>query len=94
MDELINIANYCSSMLVKHGEKITFFNAVYHKADDLIEFQVKYYNNNKSIKMFQYQLESFNFIITDTEVLVNRDSIDRLNMEIEKRINNVTYASV
>lgn len=94
MDDLINISNYCDSMLVKYGERLSHCNAIYLKEDDVIEFRMKYHTESKISKSFQYQIESFNFLITDTEVLVNKASIDAINMEIEKRINNVKYASV
>lgn len=94
MDDLINISNYCDSMLVKYGEKMTHCNAIYLKEDDVIEFRVKYHTESRISKTFQYHIENFNFLITDTQVLVNKAAIDAINMEIEKRINNTKYASV
>lgn len=94
MDDLVNIANYCNSMLVKYGEKLTHCNAIHIKEDDVIEFRIKYYNESKIPKTFQYHIENFNFMITDTEVLVNKITIDNINKELEKRINNREYANV
>lgn len=94
MDELINIANYCNSMLVKYGEKLTHCNAIHIKDEDVIEFRIKYYAAGKVLKTFQYHIENFNFVITDTEVLVNRVTIDSINTEIEKRIIYHNYANV
>ena len=88
MEDLINISNYCNSILVKHGQCITKCNAVYISDDDVIEFRMQYHlDNEKNHKSFQYRIPNFNFIITDVEVLVNKDTIDMLNIEIDKRVN-------
>jgi len=88
MDELVNISNYCNAILVKHGQMITKCNAVYIKEDDVIEFRVQYHmDHNKNYKTWQYQIESLNFLITDTEVLVNKEAIDIINKELESRLN-------
>lgn len=91
MEELINISNYCDAMLVKYGQNITRCNAVYIKEDDVIQFNMQYHLDiNKNHKTYQYQIANFNFLITDTEVLVNKSAIDRINNEIENRLNLIT----
>jgi hypothetical protein len=88
MEELINISNFCNSLLVKHGQNIIHCSAMYIKSDDIIEFKMKYHNGNKkNIITYQYDIPNFNFLITDTDVLVNKSAIDTINIEIEKRIN-------
>lgn len=88
MEDLINISSFCNSLLVKHGENIVHCSAIYIKHDDVIEFKIKYHkDNNKSILTYQYDIPNFNFLITDTDVLVNKSAIDFINVEIEKRIN-------
>lgn len=89
-EELINIANYCNSLLVKHGQVVTHCNAVYIKEDDVIELRLRYkFNKNDSYNTFQYVIQSFNFLITDTEVLVNRDTVEIINHQIERRLNPI-----
>ena len=88
MDELINISNYCSAILIKYGQSITKCNAIYISEDDVIQFNMQYHlDHNKNHKTYQYQIPNFNFLITDTEVLVNKSAIDLINIEIENRLN-------
>ena len=90
MEDLINISNYCDAMLVKYGQSITKCNAVYIKDEDIIMFNMQYHiDSNKNHKTYQYSIPNFDFLITDTEVLVNRSAIDKINIEIEKRINQI-----
>ena len=90
MEELINISNFCNTVMIKHGQNITNCSAMYIKDDDVIEFTMKYHNGSKkNIQIYQYQIPNFNFLITETDVLVNKSSIDVINNEIEKRINIV-----
>jgi hypothetical protein len=78
-------------MLVKYGQSMTQCGAVYLKEDDTIEFRMKYRTRNTtSQRTFQFIIENFNFIITDTEVLVNKYTVDRINEEIEMRINSIS----
>ena len=88
MEDLINISNYCNAILVKHGQCITKCNALYISEDDVIEFRMQYHlDSEKNHKYFQYRIPNFNFLITDTEVLVNKETIEAINSEIDKRIN-------
>lgn len=90
MEELINISNYCNAILVKHGQSITKCNAIYIAEDDVIEFRIQYHiDHEKNNKSFQYRIPSLNFVMTEVEVLVNKDTIDTINQEVEKRINLV-----
>jgi hypothetical protein len=88
MEELVNISNYCNAILIKYGQFVTKCGAIYIKEDNVIEFHIQYHlDHNKNYKTFQYLIPDFNFLITDTEVMVNKDSIDVINKEIEKRLN-------
>jgi hypothetical protein len=88
VEDLINISNYCDAMLVKHGQMITKCSALYIKEDDVIEFRMQYHtDHNKNNKTYQYQIDSVNFMITDVEVLVNKETIDKINHEISNRLN-------
>ena len=90
MEELINISNFCNTILVKHGQNVVHCSAMYIKNDDVICFSMKYHNGNKhNMITYQYDIPNFNFLITETDVLVNKSSIDVINNEIEKRINIV-----
>ena len=89
MEDLINIAIYCNSILVRYGQLISLCKAVYIKEDDALEFSMVYDKK----KTFQYYIHNFNFTITDTEVLVNRSVINTLNTEIDKRLNK-EYVSI
>jgi hypothetical protein len=85
MDELINIANYCNSVLIKYGQVIRMCNAIYIKDDDVIQINIRYRNRGDDMfQTYQYQIENFDFLITDTEVMVNRSAINNINTEIEK----------
>ena len=86
--ELIDIAAYCNSILVKYGENVSHCKAVYIKSDNVIEFLIRYRLDKKpNYHTFQYVIENFNFIITDTDVKVNKATIDAINIEIETRLN-------
>jgi len=88
MDDLINISNYCDAMLVKYGQSITKCNAIYISEEDIIQFNMQYHlDKERNHKTYQYQIENYNFLITDTEVLVNKSAIDVINIEIENRLN-------
>jgi hypothetical protein len=88
MEELINISNYCDTVLIKYGQSITKCNAVYIKEDDIIQFSIQYHlDRERNHKTFQYCIPSLNFLITDIEVLVNKSAIDTINNEIENRLN-------
>lgn len=90
MEELINISDYCNAILIKHGQSITKCNAIYIAEDDVIEFRIQYHlDQEKNHKSFQYRIPNFNFVMTEVEVLVNKDTIDTINQEVEKRINLV-----
>lgn len=91
MEELVNISDFCNTLLIRYGQNIIQCNAVHIKEDDAIEFRIKYHTNeNKSVKSFQYMIQNFNFVITDIEVLVNKSVIDNINMEVAARINQIS----
>mgnify|MGYP000867474402 FL=1 len=85
MEELVNIANYCNTIRIKYGEKVHECNAVYIKSDDVIEFMIRYWVGDK-LDYFKYVVPNYNFMITDTDVLMNRSSIDKINEEVTKRL--------
>lgn len=88
MEELVNISNYCDAILIKYGQMISKCSALYIKEDDIIEFRMQYHlERNRDYKTYQYHIESINFMITDIEVLVNKEVIDIINTEINKRLN-------
>jgi hypothetical protein len=90
MDELINIAKYCDFIKIKYGQNIILCNAIYQKDIDSIIFTIKYrLDRNNKDEIFQYQIENFNFAITDMEVLVNKSIIDYLNNEIFNRLDRI-----
>jgi len=89
MEDLINISSFCNSILVKYGQVVIQCNAIYIKEDDILEFRIRYSGD----KTFQYHIQNFNFTITDTEVLVNRQAIDSINKELDKRLNK-EYVSI
>lgn len=89
MDELVNIANYCSSVLVRYGQIVKHCNAVYIQGEDVIQVNVRYrVPGDDVLHVFQYQIQSNDFLITDTEVQVNKSAINNINAEIEKYVNN------
>ena len=86
-EELINIATYCSSMLVKYGKSLKKCNAVYNPIDKVIEFYIIYdYVDNSRYSHFKYIISGCNFMITDIAVLVNSDTIDIINKELDERL--------
>lgn len=76
-------------ILVRHGETITECKTIYINDDDCLEFRIKYKSEGK-YNTWQYGIENYNFIITDSEVKVNREIINIINDEISKRINKTT----
>ena len=88
MDELVNIANYCNSILVKHGQIVKQCNAIYIPKDDIILVNIKYrLLGYESYSTFQFEIQNYDFLITDTDVQVNRSAINNLNIEIGKFVN-------
>lgn len=88
MDELINISDYCSTLLIKYGNELHSCNAVYNKEENCIEFRIIYnYIDVHRFDSWQYSIQDFNFMLTKTHVLVNSDTIDMINDEVEKRLN-------
>ena len=83
MEELINITNYCDTVLVKYGNYIDECKATFFEKEDVLEFRVRY-KKGLDIPFFQYQIANFNFSITDTEVLVNKSTINAINEYIYK----------
>lgn len=87
MEELINIADYCNTILVIHGQVIEKCTAVLIKEEDVLEFKIKYrFGKNDASHTYQFFIEHFNFLITETEVLVNRNAIESINLELEKKL--------
>lgn len=90
MEELINIGNYVNTIMIKYGEHIDTFTAIYLDREDILEckvhFKKPYFQRDD---YFTFQICSFNFTMSDTEILVNKFSIDELNKFIEKYINNI-----
>jgi len=86
--QLINIAVYCDSMMVKYGKILKTCKALYSDENKNIEFYIIYdYISVTNYKHFKYIINECNFMITDTEVLVNRDTINIINQEVDKRLN-------
>lgn len=80
MEDLIDIGNYSNTVLIKYGNYIDECSAIYMDKDDSIEFRIKFkYPFDGRSKYFQYIIANYNFIITDTEILVNKSSIDAIN---------------
>ena len=90
MEELINIINYCDTVLVKFGNYIDECKVTFLEKEDVLEFRVKY-KNGLDIPFFYYHIANFNFSITDTEVLVNKSTINIINEYIYKV---VQYADI
>ena len=87
-EQLINIATYCNSMMVKYGKSLKTCKALYSNEEKNIEFYVIYeYVSVTNYKHFKYIINECDFMITDTEVLVNRDTINIINQEVDKRLN-------
>jgi Zn-finger domain-containing protein len=92
--ELINIGIFCNNVLIKHGENVSHCNAIYIKEDNVIEFRLRYRISKKeTYNTYQYIIENYNFIITDTEVKVNKSTIDLINNGIEERLKK-QYANI
>lgn len=85
MEELINIANYCNTVKIKYGERIKDCTAVYIKSDDVIEFTIRYYVG-EFLDYYKHIIPNYNFMITDTDVLMNKSSVDSINNEVTKRL--------
>lgn len=85
MEELVNIANYCNTVKIKYGEKVQECTAVYVKSDDVIEFTVRYWVGD-FLDYYKYIIPNYNFMMTDTDVLMNKSSVDRINEEVLKRL--------
>lgn len=96
MEDLIDITNYCDTVLVKYGEHVDECNAIFLEKENILECRIKYRSvNNERSRFFQYQIANFNFLMTDTEVLVNRSSIEFINDEINRTINKMkAYADL
>jgi len=93
-EDLVNIATYCSSMLVKYGSRLKDCRAIYIPTDKKIEFYIIYdWVDHQHYNHFKYIISDCNFMMTGTEVLVNNDTIDILNKELDARllITDVTY---
>jgi len=92
--ELIDMASYCNNILIKYGENVSHCKAIYLRDDNVIEFQIRYRaNKNETYHKYQYIIENFNYIMTDTDIKVNRTTVNDINNEIEKRIYK-EYASI
>ena len=86
-EQLINIATYCDSMMVKYGKLLKACKALYSDEDKNIEFYIIYeYVSDTKHEHFKYIINECDFMITDTEVLVNRDTINIINREVDKRL--------
>jgi len=87
MEELVSIATYVNSLKIKHGETLHECNATYVKQDDIIEFKMRYWDNDR-LDYYMFVIPSYNFMITDVDVLVNKNTIDSINEEVNKRVNS------
>lgn len=86
-EDLINIATYCSSMLVKYGSRLKACRAIYIPTDKKIEFYIIYdWTDHQHYSHFKYLINDCNFMMTGTEVLVNSDTIDIINKELDSRL--------
>ena len=80
MEDLIDIGNFCNTVLIKYGNYVNECSAIYLDKEDSIECRIKFkYPYDGKATYFQYMIANFNFIITDTEILVNKSSIDSIN---------------
>ena len=88
MEELIDIANYTNTVVIKYGSYINSFTVTYLDKDDVLDCKIQFkYPYEGRTDFLTYQICSFNFTMSDTNVLVNKYSIDDLNSMIEKYIN-------
>ena len=92
MDELVNIVNYCNTVLVRYGKIVKHCTATYIPEEDVINVNIRYrLNGSDSMKTFLYQIQNFDFLMTDIDIQVNRSAINNINAELEKFINKEVY---
>ena len=87
MEELINISDCCELILIRYGKYISSCKAIYMQDDDVLHFTMEYtLPGYDTKKIFQYVIHNYDFLFTETEVQVNRSTINIISAEIEKRI--------
>jgi len=88
MEELVNIVNYCHTVLVRYGQIVKHCNATYIPEDDVININIRYrLNGSENTKSFIYQIQNYDFFMTDIEIQVNRSAIKNINVELERLLN-------
>ena len=93
MEELVNIVNYCNTVLVRYGKIVKHCTATYIPEEDVINVNIRYrLNGNESLKTFIYQIQNFDFLMTDVDIQVNRSAINNINAELEKFISKEVYS--
>jgi hypothetical protein len=85
-EDLINISTFCNFISIKFGQKISSVGTMLNQEDESLTFWINYTDSENRVKNFIYNILSHNFIMTDKEFLVNKDTIDTIKYEIEKRL--------
>lgn len=87
-DDLLNIKTFQDFIVIKYYKKLIDTGLMLNDSESLI-FWIRYKDRDGEIQLFQYNILGHNFIMTDSQFLVNKETIEVISSEIEKRLSFV-----